>query len=365
MKLKRLKKMLAITVIVSMLCVMCIPAYAADNKQLTILTTSFHEFDWVRNIIGENNPMFKVDYLVDDGVDLHSFQPNTLDIVNVSSADMFVYNGGDSDLWVQDAVAQSVNPNLITVNVMETLGDEVMEEKVVEGMQADPNHTHCAHDHDHDHEEDHDHDHDADHDHDHEDDHDHDHDADHACCDEHKHVDEHVWLSLENAEIACRAIEKAIIELDPANAETYTKNADAYIEKLEALDEKYEKLIEEAPRRVLIFADRFPFAYLLGDYDVDYYAAFNGCSAETEASFETIVFLAEKMDELEAKQIFIIDGASDEIASTVKQTSKTAKDANIMMLDSLQSTTRSDMENGATYLNVMEENLKMIISALQ
>jgi zinc transport system substrate-binding protein len=175
--------------------------------------------------------------------------------------------------------------------------------------------------------------------------------------------DEHVWLSLKNAETLCNAITDALEEIDPANRDAYAANAASYLEKLAALDGKYQTVVDNAARKTVLFGDRFPFRYLVDDYGLSYYAAFVGCSAETEASFETISFLAGKVDELGLPCVLTIEGAQHKIAETIVQNSA-AKNQSILTLNSMQSTTSADAVNGTTYLSVMESNLDVLKQAL-
>ncbi len=358
-----MKKILAIILTVA-LTVCCFTACSGEKKddgKLHIVTTIFPEYDWVKNVLGENPAGADVVMLLDNGVDLHSYQPTVDDIMKVASCDLFIYVGGESDGWVRDALAQATNKNMIVINLLEVLGDKVKEEEIVEGME---------HEHDHDHE---DGDHDDDHDHEdggHDDDHDHEdgdreeHDHDHEHEDGEVEYDEHVWLSLRNAETLVKAISQAVEKLDSANAEAYRKNTEAYVGKLRALDERYKTAVAGATNRTLLFGDRFPFRYLTDDYGLKYYAAFVGCSAETEASFETIKFLTGKVDELGLSAVMTIEGANHKIAETIVANTQ-AKNQKILQLNSLQSTTSEDVKKGATYLSVMEANLAVLTDALK
>ncbi len=324
-------------------------------EKYSIVATSFHEYDWVMQVLGDEKENFDVTLLMDTGVDMHSYEPSVEDIATINSSDLFIYNGGNSQSWVTDAIANPSNSNFKSINVMESLGDEIKEEEIVEGMQNDSN------DHDHDHEEeteadDHDHDHEEATDADDHDDHDHDEETS-------GHDDEHVWLSLDNAKDVCEVIGDEIAKIDTENASTYRTNADNYIKTLDDLDNNYETAIKSAPRDTLIFADRFPFLYMLDEYDVNYYAAFQGCSAETEASFETITFLAGKVDELDVNKLLIIDNGLEELAQTINNSSQD-KDCKILTLNSLQSVSSDDINSGATYYKYMSENLEVLIQAL-
>ena len=341
-----MKKILSAILAVA-LTVCCFTACSGEKKddgKLHIVTTIFPEYDWVKNVLGDNPAGADVVMLLDNGVDLHSYQPTVDDVMKVASCDIFIYVGGESDGWVKDALAQATNKNMIVINLLEALGDKVKEEEIVEGME-----------HEHDHEDD---------DHDHEDgDHDeHEHDHDHE--DGEVEYDEHVWLSLRNAETLVKVISEAVEKLDSANAETYKKNTEAYVGKLRELDERYKAAVAGAANKTLLFGDRFPFRYLTDDYGLTYYAAFVGCSAETEASFETIKFLTTKVDELGLSAVMTIEGTNHKIAETVVANTK-AKNQKILQLNSLQSTTSEDVKKGATYLSIMEANLAVLTDALK
>ena len=186
----------------------------------------------------------------------------------------------------------------------------------------------------------------------------HGHDHDHE-----EEADEHVWLSLKNAKTLVRAISDALQELDPDNKDTYAANTSAYIEKLSALDGAYQSAVDGAARKTVLFGDRFPFRYLVDDYGLSYYAAFTGCSAESEASFETVSFLAKKVDELKLPCVLTIEGKNHKIAETIVENTA-EKNQKILTIDSMQSTTSKDAANGATYLSVMEQNLSVLKEAL-
>lgn len=478
---------------------------SADREKLSVVTTIFPEYDWVKEVLGDKADHAEITMLLDNGVDLHSYQPTVDDIVKISKCDLFIYVGGESDGWVEDALAESTNPDMQVINLLEVLGDSVQQEEMVEGMQE------SEHEHDHAHEEV-------------------DeteiqdrtlaeftgswqslypmltngdldeycaHEAEKAedgttteeyretlttnwACDatnisisgdtitftyadsstqsadysyagytpvlsedgdvgavryqfetessdapkyvqfndhghkpgevEHFHVyfgndsfealmdsttnpffapaeldaegalemlmghdhhheegeveyDEHVWLSLRNAQVLVSEIANKLAALDADNADTYSANANAYNEKLAALDAEYQSAVDGATVKTVLFGDRFPFRYLVDDYNLDYYAAFVGCSAETEASFETIMFLANKVDELGVKTVLTIENPQHTIANTIVE-STTAKDAKVLSMDSMQSTTSEDVANGTTYLSVMESNLDVLKTAL-
>jgi zinc transport system substrate-binding protein len=177
-------------------------------------------------------------------------------------------------------------------------------------------------------------------------------------------LDEHVWLSLKNAQLFVTAIAQELADINEENAQIYQTNAAAYIESLAALDQQYQEMVDTASVKTLLFGDRFPFRYLVDDYGLSYYAAFAGCSAETEASFETITFLSGKVDELGLHTVMTVEASDQKIAQTIVSNTAT-KDQQILSLDSMQSATSKDVENGVTYLSVMEKNLAVLANALQ
>ncbi len=217
-----------------------------------------------------------------------------------------------------------------------------------------------AHHHDHDEHDEHHHDHDGDH----HDEHEHHHDEHHHHHEEEEELDEHVWLSLKNAQILTSAIASALCEVDAKNAEVYKKNLASYNAKLDALDAKYVEAVKAASKNTLVFGDRFPFRYMVEDYNLKYFAAFTGCSAESEASFKTIVFLSEKVNELGLNTVCQIETGNGKIAKTVISNSKNKK-AKILTFDSLQSTTAKQIKKGTTYLGAMEKNLEVLKEALK
>ncbi len=318
------------------------------DQELSIVTTIFPEYDWVMNILGDNPANAEVTMLLDNGIDLHSYQPTAEDIMKISDCDMFIYVGGESDEWVEDALKEATNKDMAVIDLLDVLGDSVKEEEVVEGMQES--------EHEHEHEEGDEHDHEDEE----EDGHEHEHEHEEGEVE----MDEHVWLSLRNAAVLTDSISKELQRMDPENAKVYKENSDAYIEKLNGLDEQYDEATSSAPVKTLLFGDRFPFRYLTDDYGLTYYAAFVGCSAETEASFETITFLADKVDELSLHAVMTIEGTDHRIAETIVQNTE-SKDQQILTMDSMQSVTSKDVEGGTSYLSIMEKNLSVLKEALK
>lgn len=302
---------------------------AKDNndKQVKVVTTVFPEYDWVKEIAGDEVSNMDLTMLLDNGVDLHSYQPTADDIMKISDCDLFIYVGGESDAWVKDALKEAVNKDMKVINLLDVLGSSVKEEEVVEGMEAEEEEAKDG-------------------------------------AEEEAEYDEHVWLSLRNAKVLCKAIADDLAEIDTENANTYQENEKAYADKLDELDKKYQETVDSASQKTLLFGDRFPFRYMVDDYGLSYYAAFVGCSAETEASFETITFLAGKTDELGLKNIMTIEKSDQKIAKTIIENTK-EKNQGILTLDSMQSTTSDDVKKGATYFSIMENNLNVLQEALQ
>lgn len=328
--MKKLNRWIACC-LAAVMCVLCLTACSGKtaqdgDKKLKIVTTIFPEYDWVKAILGDEIENVELTMLLDNGVDLHSYQPTAEDIRKISECDLFIYVGGESDAWVEDALKESLNENQRVINLMEVMGENAKEEEVVEGMQAE------------EHEE--------------------------AHTDEEVEYDEHVWLSLRNAELECQEIEKQLSSLDPENQQVYEENLNSYLAKLQELDGKYQDAVNNSTMHTLLFADRFPFRYMVDDYGLDYYAAFVGCSAETEASFETITFFAGKIDELGLHTVLTIEKSDQKIARTVIENTKN-KDQQILAMDSMQSTTSEDVKNGTTYLSTMESNLEILKQALK
>lgn len=298
----------------------------SDDGKLSIVTTIFPIHDWVNQIVGGDTESVNVTLLLDKGIDLHNYQATADDIIRISTCDMFIYVGGESDKWVTDALSEATNKEMVVVDLLSILGDRAKEEEVVEGMQGDKDHEEGK--------------------------------------DEHGEgeYDEHVWLSLKNAAFFCQYISEQLCGIDAGHADAYEANVEAYIEQLNALDAEYQQAVASAARDTVLFGDRFPFRYLVDDYGLNYYAAFSGCSAETEASFETITFLAGKVDELGLDIILQIETSDGSIPGTIMQ-STAAKNQTVLTMDSLQSTTSS--EGGTTYLSVMKDNLGVLKEALR
>lgn len=301
-----------------------------ETKKLSIVTTIFPAYDWVKQVVGDNKNV-EISFLIDKGVDLHSYQASAADIAKITDSDLFVYVGGDSDDWAEDIIKE--NPNLNYINMVDSIGEAALAEELVEGMQDEEEHDNESEEHANE-------------------------EGEHEEGEE--EIDEHVWLSIKNAETIVSAIEAKLAEIDPDNKAEYEKNANDYLAKLDELDKEYKDTLSSIQNKTIIVGDRFPFRYLVSEYGIKYYAAFKGCDAGSEASFETVKFLANKMDELNMTDIFIIDGSKGDLAKTIVDNTKD-KNAKVLVLDSMQSTKSSD---NASYLDIMKKNLEVLKEVL-
>ena len=308
-----------------------------DPSKKQIVCTAFPAFDWVRELTRDKSDRFEITYLLDKGVDMHSFQPTAEDILKISTCDLFVYVGGESDEWARDALANATNKNIRSVALLDAIGSAAKTEEVKEGMQGEDEH-------DHEHEESGEH---------------HEEESGEHEHDEAPEYDEHVWLSVKNAKTICQKLTDELSAMDAEYASVYKTGLDNYSSKLDTLDSTFKSIADSAKNKTLIFGDRFPFRYFTEDYGFDYYAAFVGCSAETEASFETIAFLAGKLDELKADTVYIIENSDGKLAQAIIDSSKD-KIAKTAVLDSIQSVTKERIDNGETYLSIMEKNCSVL-----
>ena len=286
-----------------------------SHDGLKIVCTAFPQYDYVTNILGTSDG---VTLLLDNGADLHSYEPTATDIIEIASADLFIYIGGISDSWVDGTLKSANSESLKAVALMDMV--ETYDVDYIAGMEKEHNHSHEG---------------------------------------EHE-KDEHIWLSLRNSAEITRNLCDIICEIDSANADKYKANAENYINSLNTLDTEYKSVIESSKRNVLLFADRFPFRYLTEDYSLEYHAAFSGCSSESEASFQTMAFLIDKTKELALPVVIITEGSDGSIAEMI--CGETG--AKTLILDSCQSVSSADIEKGTTYLGIMKNNLEILREAL-
>lgn len=311
------------------------PAEKADGGKLQIVTTLFPYYDFARAIAQDRAD---VTLLLSPGREAHSFEPTPLDAVTISEADVFLYNGGEGEYWVESMLGAAGENIAVVARMMDYV--DALNEEYVEGMQG-------ADGHDHDHE------------HGSHDDHDHDHEEDEHDSDEIEY-DEHIWTSPKNAVVLCRAVCDAICRADAENAAFYRANCENYCAQLEDLDARFAALCESAPRRLLIFADRFPMLYFCREYGLDYRAAFHGCSGDTEPSLATIKFLIDKVEDENIPVVYTIDFGTKKVAAVVSECTGAA----IETLYSMQTVSRADFDAGETYLTLMERNFEALRKGL-
>ncbi len=306
-----------------------------ENQKIKVVATIFPLYDWAKNIAAGSENV-EIELLVKNGADLHSFQPSTQDIVKISTADVVIYVGGESDSWLNDALENSVNKNQAVVNLMKELSASVKEEELVEGMaeenpaeEAEMSGLEKS-----------------------------------ACKKEESgaEYDEHVWLSIENAKSSAEKIAAVLEEKDAGEKSVFEANKKAYLEKLDEIEIviDYEKIEKMENRRTIVVCDRFPFRYMTDELGLKYYAAFAGCSAESEASFETVAFLSGKIRELGCGEVFVTESSDKKIAQTVIKNAGLEGKCGISVLDSMQSSTLAEAEKGKNYIDVMKENYRKL-----
>lgn len=299
----------------------CSTSQTEEAGTRTIVCTTFAAYDWVMELTESADENLQVEYLLDNGVDVHNFQPTTEDFALINTCDVFIYSGGVSDTWVEDALEQTENKDMKIINFMD-----------LEGIQLEAATDHDCEEEGHHHEHDHD-------------------------------FDEHVWLSIDNAEVCVQAIADMLAELEPQQAECFRSNCEDYLQQLEALDQKYKETMQQASTDTVLVADRFPFIYLMEEYGLEHHAAFPGCSAETEASFDTLVSLIEVLEDHQLTAVYVMEHSQPDVAETIIRES-CMDSVEILTLNSMQSVAKTDIEKGATYLSLMEENRKALQAGL-
>ena len=333
--MKRIISLLLALALTLSLTACTVPAEKADGGKLQIVTTLFPYYDFARAIVQDRADVM---LLLSPGREAHSFEPTPLDAVTISEADVFLYNGGEGEYWVESMLDAAGEHIAVASRMMDCV--DALNEEYVEGMQG-------ADGHDHDHE------------HGSHDDHDHDHEEDEHDSDEIEY-DEHIWTSPKNAVVLCRAVCDAICKADPVNEDFYRANCENYCAQLEDLDARFAALCESAPRRLLIFADRFPMLYFCREYGLDYRAAFHGCSGDTEPSLATIKFLIDKVEDENIPVVYTIDFGTKKVAAVVSECTGAA----IETLYSMQTVSRADFDAGETYLTLMERNFEALRKGL-
>lgn len=343
----KVKKIISILALVGLMFIMTACDGQEKDDKVTIVCTNFPLYDWTRNLLGDADA--EVILLLNNGTDMHSFQPSAKELIEIADCDVLVHVGGVSDAWLEDALEANPNEERHVVNLMKVLSDNVLEEQYVEGMQTDHMHGDAS---------------DAENGYESEVAEDNQ-DTEEGHKDGTHHIDEmdeHIWMSPVIAKESCDAIAKALCEVLPEKADSIEQNCVAYQTSLETLDVEFENLAENTAQNTIIVADRFPFLYLTEEYDMEYYAAFPGCSTESEADFETVIFLAEKVKESGTDTILITEGGTDVLANTILENA--GVEADIVTLHSMQVVYDKDMEAGCSYIGYMEANLEVLRQAL-
>ncbi len=296
-----------------------------NDGKLNVVTTIFASYDFTRQIVKENG---NVTMLLPPGAETHSYEPTPQDIIKISESDVFIYIGGENDQWVDEILDTIDTENIKIIKLMDLV--ETVEEEIVEGMEAEEDHeegeaTNDAHEHD-----------------------------------EETEWDEHVWTSPKNAITISKALAKEFEEIDKDNAKVYEENLDSYVSTLTQLDSEFEEVINNSKRDVMIFGDRFPIRYFVEEYGLKYYAAFPGCSSETEASASTVAFLIDKVNQENIPVVFKIELSTGNIANTISE----ATGAKVLTFYACHNLSKEDFDNGKTYVDFMRDNLKNLKEAL-
>ena len=318
-----------------------------QTDKLSIVTTIFPEYDWVREILGEKADNAEITMLLDNGVDLHSYQPTADDIVKISDCDLFIYVGGENDAWVEDILESMPDNGRKTLKLVDCV--DTVEEEHVEGMKEERGHDHDEDDakheeHEVEHEED-----EADH-------------EEHGQEETHSvhEIDEHVWTSPLNAVKIVEQIKEELCEIDSENASDYEENAEAYVAQLKELDQEFQDVVDHSKRKLMIFGDRFPFRYFAEAYGLDYYAAFSGCASDTEPSAATMAFLINKVQDENIKTVLKMELSNENIAKAIAE----ATNADVKEFYSCHNLTAEQFADGETYLSLMEKNVETLREVL-
>lgn len=310
-----------------------------DGK-LQIVVTSFPQYDFARAVAGNNAD---IEMLIKPGVETHSYEPTPDDIQKIQNSDLFIYNGGENDEWV-NGILDSLDMSKTRTLKLEDCVNLIEEDETV-GLEGVATHSH-------------DHDHEDEHNHDNEDEHSHD-GHEHSTTD--IEYDEHVWTSPINAIKIVKEINSVLNQLDKADAYEFDKNAKQYIFEINDIDSQIRDIVKHAKRKTLVFGDRFPFKYFVEEYGLNYKAAFPGCSDEMEPSAETVSYLVNFIRQENIPVVLYVELSSQKVANTLA--SETG--VKTMCLNSAHNLSQKDFENGATYVSIMKENIKTLKVALQ
>ena len=321
---KRLFALLLALTLAASLCG-CADRQRAEDGRLQVVCSVFPYYDFARQIGGDD---VDVTLLVAAGKETHSFEPTPLDVITLSQADVFLYNGGESEAWVDDILSAAGENIAVTLPLMPQVS--ALAEEWAEGMEG----AHDEHDHDHDYET---------------------HDSDDI------EYDEHVWTSPVLAKALCQAICDALCQADPAHREGYQARLADYLTQLDGLDAAFREVVEAGHRRLLVFGDRFPLLYFCKEYGLDYRAAFHGCASDTEPSLATLKYLIDKVEDEEIPVVYTIELSSRKVADAIAETTG----AKVLTFHSCQTVSRTEFDGGATYLSLMEQNVEALREGLQ
>ena len=299
----------------------CADRQRAEDGRLQVVCSVFPYYDFARQIGGDD---VDVTLLVAAGKETHSFEPTPLDVITLSEADVFLYNGGESEAWVDDILSAAGENIAVTLPLMPQVS--ALAEEWAEGMEG-------AHD-EHDHET---------------------HDSDDI------EYDEHVWTSPVLAKALCQAICDALCQADPAHQEGYQARLTDYLAQLDQLDAAFREVVEAGHRRLLVFGDRFPLLYFCKEYGLDYRAAFHGCASDTEPSLATLKYLIDKVEDEKIPVVYTIELSSRKVADAIAETTG----AKVLTFHSCQTVSRAEFDGGATYLSLMERNVEALREGLQ
>ncbi len=291
-----------------------------DDGKISVVTTIFPPYDFVREIAGSQ---VDLKMLLKPGEETHSYEPTPQDMIAIQESDVFIYTGGENDVWVEDILSSMPDGDRLTLKLLDCV--DTVEEETVEGMKGAD-----GHDHDHDEEE-----------------------SVHE-------MDEHVWTSPVNASVIAGKIADVLEEADPDHAGTYEENCDRYQEELAELDSEFRDVVQHSERKLVIFGDRFPFRYFVDEYGLDYYAAFPGCAGDTEPSAATMAFLIEKVKEEKVPAVLKMELSNDDIANAIAEATGTE----VKVFYSCHNLSAEDFENGETYLSMMQKNVETLKEVL-
>lgn len=314
------------------------PAENADGGKISVVTTIFPPYDFVRQIAGDQAD---VKMLLKPGEETHSYEPTPQDIIAIQNSDVFIYTGGENDVWVEDILSSMPDSDMVTLRLVDCV--DTVEEEQVEGMKGSAGHDHDEADYDDVHNR-----------------HTDGADSGEDAKESPHEVDEHVWTSPVNASMIAEQIKNVLSQADPDHSEMYAENTLAYQEQLSELDGQFREVVDRAKRNIMIFGDRFPFRYFADEYGLEYYAAFPGCAGDTEPSAATMAFLIEKVREEQVPAVLKMELSNDDIANAVAEATGTE----VKVLYSCHNLSADDLENGETYLSMMQKNVETLKEVL-